>query len=96
MNYHWTKGCVSCQPGSLPLTLFPKSILTEKLNKVLDYVHFHFSEVIRLADVAKMVNMSEAHSVVLSNSILPKVLSISLLISAWGPLHVLWLILPCQ
>lgn len=27
-DYHWTKGCVSCQPGSLPLTLFPKSILT--------------------------------------------------------------------
>ena len=82
--------------GQFAINSVSKEHTNEKLNKVLDYVHFHFSEVIRLADVAKMVNMSEAHSVVLSNSILPKVLSISLLISAWGPLHVLWLILPCQ
>lgn len=31
-----------------------------KLNKVVDYINQHFSEVIRLADVAAMVNMSEA------------------------------------
>lgn len=31
-----------------------------KLNKVIDYINQHFSEVIRLADVAAMVNMSEA------------------------------------
>lgn len=31
-----------------------------KLNKVVDYVNRHYAEVIRLADIADMVNMSEA------------------------------------
>lgn len=31
-----------------------------KLNKVIDYVNQHYAEVIRLSDVAEMVNMSEA------------------------------------
>ena len=58
---------------------------------------FTFSEVIRLADVAKMVNMSEAsfcrfikqHT---SKSFIDFLTDIRF----GGPLHVLWLILPCQ
>ena len=46
--------------GQFAINSVSKEHTNEKLNKVLDYVHFHFSEVIRLADVAKMVNMSEA------------------------------------
>ncbi len=46
--------------GQFAINSVSKEHTNEKLNKVLDYVHFHFSEVIRLADVAKMVNISEA------------------------------------
>ena len=38
----------------------PQKVDNLKLNKITDYVNQHFSEVIRLADVASMVNMSEA------------------------------------
>ena len=32
----------------------------DRLNKIVDYVNAHFSEVIRLSDVSELVNMSEA------------------------------------
>ena len=54
------KGMRELSTGQFAINSVSKEHTNEKLNKVLDYVHFHFSEVIRLADVAKMVNMSEA------------------------------------
>lgn len=47
------KGMRELSTGQFAINSVSKEHTNEKLNKVLDYVHFHFSEVIRLADVAK-------------------------------------------
>lgn len=54
------KGMRELATGQFAANAEQKENNNSKLNKVIDYVNRHYAEVIRLADVADMVNMSEA------------------------------------
>lgn len=54
------KGMRELATGQFATDAVQKEYNNSKLNKVIDYVNQHYAEVIRLSDVAEMVNMSEA------------------------------------
>ena len=54
------KGMRELSTGQFAANIVSKEHNDTRLNKVVDYLNQHFSEVIRLSDVAEMMNMSEA------------------------------------